>query len=152
MAATKIFLSFKTLFPSQTHNISLYQNLLSLTNPWLWHRSFPSCKVVWLLWKERNEILWGLICWVFYVGEITLWETFNWGVNITHKNTTLPKSLSLWVWAQLCYINSPTSFTHSPCRTSTHMCISNNLPLTYESLPLFRLRDRCFSWAMNKSY
>ncbi len=45
---------------------------------------------------------------VVNVGKITPWEAFNWEVNITHKDTILPKSLSLWIWAQLCYINSLT--------------------------------------------
>ena len=43
------------------------------------------------------------------LGEITHWGVFNWGINITHRDTTLPKSLSQWVWTQLCYINFSTS-------------------------------------------
>jgi hypothetical protein len=43
-----------------------------------------------------------------FVGKIISWEAFYWLVNITHMDTTLPKILSLWVWAHLCYINSST--------------------------------------------
>ena len=32
-------------------------------------------------------------------------RAFEWEINITHTDTILPKS-SLWIWAQLCYINS----------------------------------------------
>ena len=59
---------------------------------------------------ERNFFItlppWALIP---FVEEKTPWEAFNWGVNIIHRNTTLLKSLNLWVWTQLYYINSPTS-------------------------------------------
>ena len=50
--------------------------------------------------------LWALIP---FVREITPWGAFNWEVNIAHRDTTLPKSLNLRVWAQLCYMNSSTS-------------------------------------------
>ena len=77
---------------------------------------------------ERNFIItlphcctpppWALIP---FVGEITHWGAFNWRVNIIHRDTILPKSLSLWVWTQLCYINSPTSL----------LLLHMGLPLTH---------------------
>ena len=44
-------------------------------------------------------------------------SAFNWDINITYRDTILPKSLNLWILAQLCYINSSISkisLTSSP--------------------------------------
>ena len=56
---------------------------------------------------EKNKVFIFIkyILWCMYVGETTPWEDSNWVVNITYRNTTLPKSLNIWVLAYLCYIN-----------------------------------------------
>ena len=66
----------------------------------------PSAKGTLLSLPPCRTPPWALIP---FVGEIIHWGAFNWGINITYRDTTLPKSLSSWIWVQLCYINSPTS-------------------------------------------
>jgi hypothetical protein len=56
---------------------------------------------------HHSTILHTNILWFHLFARLTPWGIFWWHHNIACWDTTQPKSLSLWVWVQLCYINHP---------------------------------------------